>query len=164
MEENQRHGPIISAGVLMGAGLGGFVDGIVFHQILQWHHMLSAFIPPYNLVNLKVNMFWDGVFHAGDWVLTVIGLGFLWRAGKRKDVPWSGRTFLGSLMAGWGLFNLVEGLIDHEWFGIHHVREYAENHMTWDMAFLAFGVVMLLGGLGLIREGRKDTLTRGESV
>jgi uncharacterized membrane protein len=27
--------------LLLGIGLGGFFDGIVLHQILQWHHMLS---------------------------------------------------------------------------------------------------------------------------
>jgi uncharacterized membrane protein len=26
---------------IMGLGLGGFIDGIVLHQILQWHHMLT---------------------------------------------------------------------------------------------------------------------------
>ena len=33
-----------SAGVFLGLGLGlgGFFDGIVLHQILQWHHMLSS--------------------------------------------------------------------------------------------------------------------------
>ena len=37
----------LSAGVLFGLGLGGFFDGIVLHQILQWHHMLtSAGYPP----------------------------------------------------------------------------------------------------------------------
>jgi uncharacterized membrane protein len=25
----------------MGIGFGGFIEGIVLHQILQWHHMLS---------------------------------------------------------------------------------------------------------------------------
>ena len=29
-------------GFLLGVGFGGFVDGIVLHQILQWHHMLTA--------------------------------------------------------------------------------------------------------------------------
>ncbi|MCK1539441.1 DUF2243 domain-containing protein, partial [Bradyrhizobium sp. 176] len=38
---NSRSFPI-SAGVLLGLGLGGFFDGIVFHQLLQWHHMLSG--------------------------------------------------------------------------------------------------------------------------
>jgi uncharacterized membrane protein len=29
-------------GILLGIGLGGFVDGILLHQILQWHHMLTS--------------------------------------------------------------------------------------------------------------------------
>ena len=33
---------ILPAGLLLGIGLGGFVDGIVLHQILQWHHLLSS--------------------------------------------------------------------------------------------------------------------------
>lgn len=86
----------------MGAGLGGFVDGIVLHQILQWHNMLSAQMPPDNLIAAKANMFWDGIFHAGVWVLTVLGLTMLFQAGKRRDVPWSGRTFSGALIIGWG--------------------------------------------------------------
>jgi uncharacterized membrane protein len=34
--------PSRSAGLLHGLGLGGFIDGILLHQILQWHHMLSG--------------------------------------------------------------------------------------------------------------------------
>lgn len=154
-------GPRISAGVLMGAGLGGFVDGIVFHQILQWHNMLSARIPPDDLVNAKVNMFWDGLFHAAVWVMTVIGLAILWRAGGRRDVPWSGLTFFGSLVVGWGLFNLIEGVIDHLLLGIHHVNEYVADKLPYDLAFVASGVVFLLSGWALIRAGRKDGLARG---
>ena len=30
----------LSPGVVLGIGLGGFVDGIVLHQILRWHHMV----------------------------------------------------------------------------------------------------------------------------
>ena len=44
--------PLVTAGILLGIGLGGFVDGIVFHQILQWHNMLSARIPPVDLVSV----------------------------------------------------------------------------------------------------------------
>ena len=59
--------PLISAGICMGIGLGGFVDGILFHQILQTHSMLSARLPNTTLRNLEVNMFWDGLFHAMTW-------------------------------------------------------------------------------------------------
>ena len=51
--------PLIVASTLLGLGLGGFVDGILLHQILQWHHMLSsAGVPPDNLANLEINTLW----------------------------------------------------------------------------------------------------------
>lgn len=153
--------PLIASGVLMGAGLGGFVDGILLHQILQWHNMLSARMPPNDLVSAKINMFWDGLFHAAVWVMTAIGLKLLWSAGSRRDVPWSGRTFFGSLVFGWGLFNLIEGLIDHQLLGIHHVYEYADNKLPWDLTFLMVGgIVFLLFGWMLIRSGQNDDVSR----
>lgn len=156
MANERTRRPLIAAGVLMGAGLGGFVDGIVLHQILQWHNMLSAQLPPNDLASAKINMFWDGLFHAAVWVMTAIGLFLLWRAGKRPDVPRSGRTFLGALVFGWGLFNLIEGVIDHQILGIHHVNEYAANKLPWDLAFLiGGGIGLLLAGWLLIKSGAR---------
>ena len=106
------HGAIISAGILLGTGMGGFVDGIVLHQILQWHNMLSTVRPPVDLVEMKYNMVWDGLFHAFTWITVAAGLWRLWVAGKRSDVPWSTRTLLGSMGMGWGLFNFIEGIIE----------------------------------------------------
>ncbi|MFL6662250.1 MAG: DUF2243 domain-containing protein [Rhizobacter sp.] len=146
-----RKEPLVAAGLLIGAGLGGFVDGIVLHQLLQVHNMLSAKLPPDTLVDAKVNMFWDGVFHAGVWLMTSVGLVMLFRAGRRVDVPWSGRVLAGALLAGWGLFNLVEGVIDHELLGLHHVLEYAPDHRPADMAFLLFGAALLVAGACLVR-------------
>ncbi|GAB2949454.1 DUF2243 domain-containing protein [Hymenobacter coalescens] len=148
--------PLIAAGILLGAGLGGFVDGIVLHQILQWHNMLSGKLPPNNLVDAKVNMYWDGVFHAAVWGMTALGLRLLWGVGHRRDVPWSGRTFGGSLVLGWGLFNVVEGLIDHLLLGLHHVYEYTPDHLPADLGFQAFGLLQVAAGALLIRRGRTD--------
>ena len=153
MSRDQRR-PLIVAGVLLGAGLGGFFDGIVFHQLLQWHNMFSARLPPDNLLNAKVNMFWDGVFHAAVWLLTVIGLWRLHCAALRSDLPWSGRALLGSMACGWGAFNLIEGVIDHQLLGLHHVMEAAANPWPGDLAFLASGVVLLLLGAWLLRFSR----------
>jgi uncharacterized membrane protein len=166
MSRNRKLIPLISAGILMGAGLGGFIDGILFHQILQFHNLLSARIPPNDLVSVKVNMFWDGLFHAAVWVMTAIGLALLWRAGQNREVFWSGRTFLGSLLAGWGLFNLIEGFIDHTLLGIHHVNEYTANPLPWDTAFLASGVLLILAGWLFIRSERerRGLSTRIEAV
>jgi len=155
---NQR--PIISSGILLGAGLGGFADGIVLHQILQWHNMLSSVRPPDDLVSMKYNMVWDGLFHAFTWLMTVAGLVRLWRAGLRADVPWSTRTLAGALLLGWGLFNSIEGLIDHQLLGIHHVHP-GDHQLAWDLGFIASGLAMAAAGLALIRAGRTDATPRG---
>lgn len=152
--------PLIAAGLLMGAGMGGFVDGIVFHQILQWHNMISGWRPPTNLVDAKINMFWDGVFHAAVWIMTALGLAVLWRAGRRADVPWSGRTFVGAWLLGWGLFNTVEGLVDHLLLGIHHVNEYAPDPLWPDLAFQASGILLIAWGWAMIRRARDEVATR----
>jgi uncharacterized membrane protein len=162
MADRANRSPLIAAGVVLGAGLGGFADGIALHQILQWHNMLSGWRPPDTLVDAKVNMTYAGIFHAGVWALTLIGLAMLWRAGSRPDVPWSGKTFVGALVMGWGLFNLVEGVIDHQLLGVHHVYEYTADKLPWDLGFLAVGgVLMLVVGWLITRDGGKDTAPRG---
>lgn len=147
--------PLIIAGVFMGIGLGGFLDGISLHQILQTHNLLSAVRPKTSIANMEINMFWDGLFHALTWLMTAAGLWLLWKAGARRDVPWSGKTFVGALFLGWGLFNLVEGIIDHHILNIHHVVErYGQS--AFDFAFLASGLVMIAGGIVAIRSARGD--------
>ena len=57
LPDNPRQFPV-SAGILFGLGLGGFFDGIVLHQVLQWHHMVtSAGYPPDSVENLEFNTF-----------------------------------------------------------------------------------------------------------
>jgi uncharacterized membrane protein len=150
-EHNRR--PLVSAGMVLGVGMGGFVDGIVFHQLLQAHNMLSARRPPTSVVNLEVNMFFDGLFHAFTWLATAAGIALLFRAGRRADVPWSGRTLVGAMLAGWGTFNLVEGVIDHHVLHVHHVVERL-GVSVWDWAFLGSGVVLILVGVAMIRGPR----------
>ena len=62
-----------------------------------------------------------------------------WQRGELAP-PW--RVHLGLLLAGWGVFNLVEGLVDHQLLGIHHVRDDIGAPLGWDLAFLALGVVL----------------------
>jgi uncharacterized membrane protein len=75
-------------GILLGIGLGGFVDGIVLHQLLQWHHMLTSegSFPATTVAGLETNTLWDGIFHAAAWVAVVAGLWILWR--RTVDWPW----------------------------------------------------------------------------
>ena len=153
--------PLIAAGTALGIGMGGFIDGIVFHQLLQLHNMLSAKYPTRGIaadqlvVNLEINMFWDGLFHVLTWIMTAAGLALLWNAVRRNDVPLRGSTLVGSMIFGWGLFNLVEGVLDHHILHIHHVTETA-NHLIWDLAFLGSGVLMIIVGWLVIGRSTPD--------
>lgn len=163
--DGMRIGPLVRAGLVLGVGLGGFVDGILLHQILQWHNMLSSVVPPTNLIDMKYNMVWDGLFHALTWTTCAAGLGFLFRAGRREDVPWSGRILVGSLAGGWGLFNFVEGLIDHQLLGLHHVHP-GDGQLAWDLGFVFAGGagLMLLGSLVVRRAARAARMARGAAA
>ena len=155
MDKRMNQGPLVSSGILLGAGLGGFADGILLHQILQWHNMLSSVSPPTDLVAMKYNMLWDGLFHAFTWITTVAGLTRLWKAGARADVPWSAKTLVGGMLLGWGLFNAIEGIVDHHILGIHHVHP-GSAELAWDLGFVASGVLMAVAGYLSIRAARGD--------
>lgn len=144
--------PLVTAGVWIGVGMGGFVDGILFHQILQLHNMLSNRVLRDSLVNEQINMVWDGFFHAFTWIAVAVGIALLWRAVTRPGVLLSGKALFGAILFGWGLFNLVEGTIDHEILQIHHVYQNG-NHPLWDMVFLAAGVLLMVMGWSMIRRG-----------
>ena len=152
------------AGVLLGLGLGGFFDGIVLHQVLQWHHLVTdAGYPADSVRNLEINTLWDGLFHATTYIFVGLGLFFLWRAASKRHIAWSGKLLAGTMLLGFGAFNVVEGLISHQILSIHHVNETVprEQWIWWDLGFLAWGVAMLVGGWFLLRAGRADTFQTG---
>lgn len=143
-------------GLLLGIGLGGFVDGIVLHQILQWHHMLTATdrYPPDTIAGLEANTLADGLFHAATWVFVFVGMWLAvkaWQDGRLAP-PWS--THVGLLLAGWGAFNVVEGLVNHQLLRIHHVRDDVAEPLPWDLGFLVFGAALIVGGVLLVRRGQ----------
>ena len=142
---------LIIAAVLLGLGLGGFFDGIVLHQILQWHHMVSTPTPPDTLENLQQNTLGDGVFHAATWILTVAGVFTLMSSADARDEEAGTRTLIGGMLVGWGVFNTVEGFVDHHLLSLHHVRP-GPDEFLYDIGFLAWGVAMLVVGLALIRQ------------
>lgn len=155
--------PLIAAGTLLGIGMGGFVDGIFFHQILQIHSMLSAKYPQTSVENIEISMVWDGLFHALTWVTVAVSVRMLWHAARQKDVPWSGTTFFGAQLMGWGIFNLVEGSIDHHILGIHHVVERL-GLSIYDYLFLTSGVVFIVAGLLLMKSGIKKIHQKSTAV
>ncbi|STY29180.1 Predicted membrane protein [Legionella wadsworthii] len=149
---------LIAAGLFLGIGLGGFIDGILFHQLLQIHNMLSNIFFPDTLVNIQINMFWDGLFHAFTFFTTLIGIFLLWITLNNSSEKYSILYFFGLLILGWGIFNFVEGIIDHLILRLHHVlqRSSHSNQLYSDIAFECFGVLLLIIGTIFIKTRRPN--------
>lgn len=153
------------AGIVLGIGLGGFVDGILLHMILRWHHMLSNVVPPDTMAGMHTNMTWDGIFHALTWCITLAGIFMLWNAARQlsdvRELP-STKALSGAMITGWGLFNLVEGIIDHHLLALHNVKE-VPNPLPWNIGFLLIGgALMIIVGWTLMQaeERRRMALKR----
>ena len=147
--------PSRGAGLLYGLGLGGFVDGIVLHQVLQWHHMVSATEgnPTDTVAGLEVNTMADGFFHIASWMLVVAASVVTiaqWQQGRLAP---SWRFHLGLVLAGWGPFNLAEGVVNHQLLGVHHVRDDLGAPLSWDLPFLPSGVLLVAVGWWVHRSG-----------
>ena len=125
--------------VLLGIALGGFFDGILLHQILQWHHLLSA-VEGDPFRDLRVQILADGLFHALMYVLAAGGLWRLWRHGRDR-----GSLAAGALL-GFGLWHVLDGIVSHWLLGIHHVRMDSDRRLAWDLAFFVAGAACALAG------------------
>ncbi|TXS47012.1 DUF2243 domain-containing protein [Streptomyces sp. t39] len=142
-------------GIILGVGLGGFVDGILLHQLLQWHHMLTStnddrigveYYPANTVSGLEMNTVWDGIFHTVCWVAVLAGLATLYaRVTHHRRRLWTSGALWGWILVGWGLFNLVEGVLDHHILGIHHVYA-GDQQIWWDLGFLLLGAVLVAVG------------------
>lgn len=141
--------PLSTAGIVLGIGLGGFVDGILLHQILQWHEMLSNKIPATTYIGKSINMFWDGIFHSFCLIVVLVGVTLLWQAATNSKALKSSRLLIGSMLSGWAIFNLVEGVIDHQVLKLHNVIEYAVDHDVANYWFLGISIIVLIFGTWL---------------
>ena len=140
-------------GIVLGFGLGMFLDGIVLHQLLQWHHLVSELEPAGDLRGLEANTFWDGVFHASSWVVTLVGVLLVVRRGTGRDpLP----RLLGLLLVGWGAFNVVDQVVFHLALEAHHIRE-GPDAQLYDWGYTALGVLLVVAGARLARRARPRT-------
>ena len=95
--------PSKASGLVCGLGLGGFVDGIVLHRILQRHHMVSHIeeYPVATVAGLEVNTLADGFCHVATWFLVMaasVAALTAWRKGRLAP-SWS--FHLGLVLTGW---------------------------------------------------------------
>jgi uncharacterized membrane protein len=114
--------------------------------------------PMDTVAGLETNTLIDGFFHLTTWILVATAMLLTVRAWQRRELATPWRTHLGLLLAGWGTFNLVEGLIDHQLLGIHHVRDDLGGPLGWDLAFLALGILLVAAGVALTRSGQRSSV------
>jgi uncharacterized membrane protein len=133
------HKRLLHATLVIGVGLMAALDEIVFHQWLAWHHFLDVGTSTFGI-------FSDGLLHAAELVALVAGF-FLYADARRLARPDPGVGWAG-LLLGAGGFQLFDGVVDHKVLRIHQVR-YVSNLLPYDLAWNAFGVLLLLAGAAL---------------
>ncbi|KNY31834.1 MULTISPECIES: DUF2243 domain-containing protein [Rhizobiaceae] len=145
---------LIWAGYALGFGLGGFFDGILLHQILQWHHLLSGVEEARQ--DIRVLILTDGLFHALMYVVAAAGLWLLWRSRHSFAARGADRLLFASALIGFGVWHILDSVLSHWILGIHRIRMDVENRMFWDLLwFVVFGLVPLALGAYLRRNGMR---------
>ncbi len=157
-EESRR---LLLSGILIGVALSGFFDGILLHQILQWHHLLSL-VPGAFYQDPRVQVAADGVFHALMYGLAILGGVLLWRGPDRRRS--SDSALWRSVALGFGGWNIFDIVVFHWVLGWHHVRLDTDVPIAWDgMWLVVFGVLPV--AIGAMRRpprvpGRRQGRTR----
>lgn len=88
----------------------------------------------------------------------------LFRAARLSGGGLSGRVLAGAMLAGSGLFNFVEGLVNHQILGIHHVLPGNPHQFLFDMLYLGNGLLFLAIGLLLVRSQERGKSRRSGPV
>lgn len=136
-----------AAAFWLGFALGGFFDGVLLHQILQWHHLLSALGG-----DLAAQVLADGVFHAAMYVIAIMALWLLWRARTELTEPRAGARVLAFALIGFAAWHAADAVLSHWLLGIHRIRMDATRPLLWDVGWLLiFGGGPLALGLWLLR-------------
>lgn len=147
-------GPAVTVGwFLIGFALSGFFDGILLHQILQWHHLLSGLDDPAG-ADLRFQIVADGLFHMLMYLLALVGAGLLAMARRRGGGSVSGSRILRLVLIGFGVWHVLDAVVSHWLLGLHRIRQDSPVPLVWDVAWLAlFGLLPLLVALRLPRGG-----------
>ncbi len=132
------------SGLLLGAGLMGSVDEIVFHQLLAWHSFYDRASGTAGLVS-------DGLLHAATLSAVVAGLALL--ADLRRRGAFSAHRWWAFVLLGAGAFQLWDGVVDHKLLRVHQVR-YGVDLLPYDLAWNASALVLLAVGVVLAVRAR----------
>ncbi|MCM3719487.1 DUF2243 domain-containing protein [Fictibacillus phosphorivorans] len=142
------------SGLLFGVGLVAFIDEMIFHQLLHWHHF-------YDKSTKDVGLISDGFFHAFSWFSTIGGL-FLFADLRRRGALWVTR-WMGGVLLGAGGFQLYDGTIQHKLMRIHQIR-YVDSVYIYDWVWnILATILVLLGTWIVIQTKRKERSMKAAS-
>lgn len=134
------------SGILFGLGLAAFLDEMLFHQLLSWHHF-------YDRSTTKIGLFSDGLFHAFSWFATVGSLFMV--ADLRRRVAWWPNRWNGGALIGLGGFNLYDGTLQHKIMRIHQIRYGIDNLLMYDLLWNIIAGIILIIGIIIVLRTRK---------
>ena len=146
------------SGYALGFALGGFFDGILLHQVLQWHHLLSGVEQA--RLDIRVLILWDGIFHLIMYIIAAIGLSLLWRARQEFAAVGADRDLFANVLIGFGAWHIIDSVLSHWILGIHRVRMDVSHPLFWDLLwFTAFGIIPVVIGV-LMKRARPSDRSR----
>lgn len=149
---------VIWGSLWLGFALGGFFDGILLHQILQWHHLLSGVAPDGTVPDLRFQILADGLFHLMHYVVALLGLWLLWRARDALSRAPASQRIIPFLLIGFGVWHLIDGVLAHWVLQIHRIRMDVDTPLLWDLAwFIPFGVLPVALGAWMLRRVQGDS-------
>ena len=138
---------LLVSGLLLGAGVAGAVDEIVFHQVLHWHHFYDRASGAAGLVS-------DGLLHAGTFSAAIAGMALLADARRRgRFLP---PLWWGAVLTGAGAFQPWDGLVHPKVLRLHQVR-YGVDLTGYDVGWIVPGALLLGAGVVLLLRSRERT-------
>lgn len=135
------------SGFLFGFGLVAFLDEVVFHQLLHWHHFYDKSTKDIGLVS-------DGLLNSMAGFAIIFSLFFLADFRRRHLMDW--KFWIGHVLMGMGTFQLFDGTINHKLFGIHQIR-YVDNLIVYDIIWLIAAVLLLIIGFIIGKRGSNES-------
>ncbi|MCW2927036.1 MAG: hypothetical protein JWM86_1004 [Thermoleophilia bacterium] len=141
-------------GLVTGAGFGAMLDGLLFHELLHWHGFLSDVegFEMDSMASMDENLVANGMFHAFALIVSILGVALIWRAGRNGRLP-DGRFTIGSVVMGWALFDIVDGVVLHLGLGLHHLYQ-PDFQTESDLLYVLTNVVLLALGATFAASGR----------
>jgi uncharacterized membrane protein len=152
---------LLPAAVIVGIGIAGTVDEVVFHQLLHWHHFYDRTTDLQNRDTARLGLITDGIFHVVSTLALIVGFAVLCRARAAGGPGWSLRRVWAGLLIGAGGFNLYDGVVQHKLLRLHQVREGVHPETPYDIVLIAASAAVLLAGVLLLR--RTEAVDRGRA-